>query len=130
MYWATTIGSRDSCAELPHCVVLMQRFIQFDAITRLASTRTYPLVSSFRPSYNMAVNLVRNYTRNEADHLVNSSFAQFQADRDVVKLERTKERLEAYLASYHERMACDRGDINEYKKLFDRLRDIEERTEG
>ena len=32
-------------------------------------------------SYNMAVNLVRNYTREQAHHLLNSSFAQFLADR-------------------------------------------------
>ena len=29
----------------------------------------------------MAVNLVRNYDQDEAEHLVNSSFAQFQSDR-------------------------------------------------
>ena len=91
-------AGRRGIDELGHSVVLLQRFIQFDAITRLASTRTYPLVSSFRPSYNMAVNLVRNYTRSEAEHLVNSSFAQFQADRDVVKLERSSESNSAYLA--------------------------------
>ena len=56
----------------------MQRFTSFDTITRLAATRTYPLQSSFRPSYNMAVNLVRNYDHAEAQHLVNSSFAEFQ----------------------------------------------------
>jgi ATP-dependent RNA helicase HelY len=123
-------AGRRGIDELGHCIVLMQRFTPFDQITQLASTRTYPLQSSFQPSYNMAVNLVRNYDKEQADHLVNSSFGQFQADRDVVQLERTKERLEAYLASYHERMVCDRGDMNEYKKLFDKLRDIEERTEG
>ena len=120
-------AGRRGIDELGHCVVLMQRFIQFDAITRLASTRTYPLVSSFRPSYNMAVNLVRNYTRNEADHLVNSSFAQFQADRDVVKLERTKESSEAYLASYRDRMRCELGNFQEYWSLLKRERKVEER---
>ena len=111
--------------ELGHSVVLLQRFLPFDAITRLASTRTYPLQSSFRPSYNMAVNLVRNYDRAEAEHLVNSSFAQFQADREVVKLERDRERLEAYHASYRERMECELGDFSEYHELTQRLRDLE-----
>jgi ATP-dependent RNA helicase HelY len=110
--------------EVGHSVVLMQRFIPFDAITRLASTRTYPLQSSFRPSYNMTVNLVRNYERHEADHLVNSSFAQYQADREVVKLETEVERNEAYLASYRERMRCHLGDFAEYHKLVLRLREI------
>ena len=120
-------AGRRGIDELGHSVVLLQRFTPFDTITRLASTRTYPLQSSFQPSYNMAVNLVRNYERDEAGHLVNSSFAQFQADRDVVQLEKTRERSEAYLASYRERMSCERGDVGEYKDLLDKLRAAEKR---
>ena len=120
-------AGRRGIDELGHSTVLMQRFIPFDTITRLASTRTYPLDSSFLPSYNMAVNLVRNYEKDEAEHLVNSSFAQFQADRAVVELERTREQSEAYLASYRERMTCDQGDIAEYKDLLDRVRTLEKR---
>jgi ATP-dependent RNA helicase HelY len=66
-------AGRRGLDEVGHCVVLLQRFIPFDGITRLASTRTYPLISSFQPSYNMAVNLVRNYDLDEAEHLVNCS---------------------------------------------------------
>jgi ATP-dependent RNA helicase HelY len=123
-------AGRRGIDEVGHSVVLLQRFTPFDTITRLASTRTYPLVSSFQPSYNMAVNLVRNYDRAEAEHLVNSSFGQFQADRDVVQLERTKEKTEAYLASYRERMHCELGDFLEYKRLLDRLRRLEETAGG
>ncbi len=103
--------------ELGHSVVLLQRFTPFDTISRLASARTYPLKSSFQPSYNMAVNLIRSYDRAEAEHLVNSSFAQFQADRDVVQLERNRERDDAYLASYRERATCEKGDVEEYRDL-------------
>ena len=108
--------------EIGHSVVLLQRFIPFDGITRLASTRTYPLQSSFRPSYNMTVNLVRNYDHAEAEHLVNSSFAQFQADRDVVRLERKREKDAAYLATYRERAMCELGDFAEYHKLIEAQR--------
>jgi ATP-dependent RNA helicase HelY len=118
-------AGRRGIDELGHSVVLFQRFTPFDTITRLATTRTYPLNSSFQPSYNMAVNLVRTYDRHDAEHLVNSSFAQFQADRDVVSLERTRERSETYLASYHEKMECDRGDFNEYRALMQRLKKAE-----
>jgi ATP-dependent RNA helicase HelY len=118
-------AGRRGIDELGHSVVLLQRFVRFDGVTRLASTRTYPLESSFRPSYNMSVNLVRNYDLEEAEHLVNSSFAQFQADREVVRLERLKEQNDAYLSSYRERMRCDRGDFDEYRRLVERLRDIE-----
>jgi ATP-dependent RNA helicase HelY len=118
-------AGRRGIDELGHSIVLFQRFTPFDTITRLASTRTYPLNSSFQPSYNMAVNLVRTYDRHEAEHLVNSSFAQFQADRDVVSLERARERNEAYLASYHEKMVCDRGDFDSYRALLERLKRAE-----
>jgi ATP-dependent RNA helicase HelY len=77
----------------------------------------------------MAVNLVRTYDRHDAEHLVNSSFAQFQADRDVVRLEHTREQLEAYLASYREKMRCELGDFEEYRRLHERLRRREESAE-
>jgi ATP-dependent RNA helicase HelY len=118
-------AGRRGIDEIGHSLVLYQRFTRFDAITRLASTRTYPLISSFRPSYNMSVNLVRNYDQAEAEHLVNSSFGQFQTDRAVVELEITRERLEGYLASYRERMHCELGDVAEYKRLLDRLDRVE-----
>ncbi|MQA98907.1 MAG: DEAD/DEAH box helicase [Actinobacteria bacterium] len=118
-------AGRRGIDEIGHSLVLYQRFTPFDAITRLASTRTYPLISSFRPSYNMSVNLVRNYDQAEAEHLVNSSFGQFQTDRAVVELEITRERLDGYLASYRDRMHCELGDVAEYKRLLDRLDRVE-----
>jgi ATP-dependent RNA helicase HelY len=123
-------AGRRGIDELGHAVVLFQRFTPFDTITRLASARAYPLNSSFQPSYNMAVNLVRTYDRHDAEHLVNSSFAQFQADRDVVSLERTRERSEAYLASYHEKMRCDYGDFVSYRALLKRLNRAESTGSG
>jgi ATP-dependent RNA helicase HelY len=41
-----------------HAVVLWHQGIDPVNLAGLASTRTYPLRSSFQPSYNMAVNLV------------------------------------------------------------------------
>ena len=41
-----------------HAVVLWSPEVDPQRVAGLASTRTYPLRSSFRPSYNMAVNLV------------------------------------------------------------------------
>ena len=59
-----------------------------DKVASLATSKAYELRSSFRPSYNMAVNLVRNHDHETAAHLLNSSFAQFMTDRDVVRWER------------------------------------------
>jgi ATP-dependent RNA helicase HelY len=103
-------------------VVLHQPFIPFERITGLASTRTYPLTSSFRPSYNMAVNLVANYERAQAERLLASSFAQFLADRTVHGAEQTLERNARFLAGYLESAACDRGDIGAYWELRRRTR--------
>jgi ATP-dependent RNA helicase HelY len=117
-------AGRRGIDELGHAVVVYQRNVPFERVASLASTRTYELTSSFRPSYNMAVNLVRNYSREEAHHLLNSSFAQFLADRGVVSLERQLERDRAYLDGYREQMRCDLGDFEEYWALRRRADDI------
>ncbi len=115
-------AGRRGIDEIGHAVVVYQRQVPFERVAALASTRTYELTSSFRPSYNMAVNLVRNYTREQAHRLLNSSFAQFLADRGVVALERQLERDTAYLAGYHEQMGCDLGDFAEYWELREKAR--------
>ncbi len=109
-----------------HAVVLLQPNVDFERVAALASTRTYELTSSFRPSYNMAVNLVRNYTRDQAHHLLNSSFAQFLADRSVVTLERGIERDRTAQVAYVAQSTCDRGDFGEYWSLRERARQIRE----
>ncbi len=80
-----------------HGVVLWQPGLDPKAVAGLASTRTYPLRSSFRPSYNMAVNLVRQVGREQARELLESSFAQFQADKAVVGLARQLRKAEEAL---------------------------------
>jgi ATP-dependent RNA helicase HelY len=119
-------AGRRGIDEIGHAVVLYQKQVRFEQVASLATTRTYELRSSFRPSYNMAVNLVRNYSPGEAHHLLNSSFAQFLADRSVVALERELERDRAYLDGYREQMACDRGDFLEYWGLRERADAIRE----
>ena len=110
-------AGRRGIDELGHAVVVVQRNVPFERVASLASTRTYELTSSFRPSYNMAVNLVRNYTRDEAHHLLNSSFAQFLADRGVVTLERELERDRSQLVGFRDQMRCHLGDFAEYWAL-------------
>jgi ATP-dependent RNA helicase HelY len=107
-------AGRRGIDEHGFAVVLHQRDVDFERVAGLATTRTYELRSSFRPSYNMAVNLVRNYPPEEARHLLNASFAQFQADRGVVTLERQLERSREGLEDHLTRLTCDRGDFLEY----------------
>ncbi len=67
-----------------HAVVLWQTNFDPRAVAGLASRRTYPLRSSFAPTYNMAVNLMATLGRERARDLLNQSFAQFQTDKSVV----------------------------------------------
>ena len=100
-----------------HAVVLWQPGFDPRQLAGLASTRTYPLRSSFRPSYNMAVNLVGSVGREQARALLESSFAQFQADKSVVGLARQVTRNLDALEGYTEAMTCHLGDVREYAEL-------------
>ncbi|GAA0725660.1 DEAD/DEAH box helicase [Dactylosporangium roseum] len=97
-----------------HAVVVWQPEVDPRHVAGLASTRTYPLKSSFRPSYNMAVNLVGGVGTAAARELLESSFAQFQADRSVVGLARQVQRNLDTMATYSREMACHLGDFQEY----------------
>ncbi|MDD2858980.1 MAG: DEAD/DEAH box helicase [Candidatus Nanopelagicales bacterium] len=104
-----------------HGVVLWQEGLDPRAVAGLASTRTYPLRSSFQPSYNMAVNLVARLGRHTAREVLETSFAQFQADRSVVGLATQVRRLEEGLAGYRDAMACHLGDFVEYSALREQI---------
>jgi ATP-dependent RNA helicase HelY len=100
-----------------HAVVLWQPGVDPTQVAGLASTRTYPLRSSFRPGYNMAVNLVDRVGVAAGRALLEQSFAQFQADRSVVGLARRIDRNAEGLAGYAEAMICHAGDFAEYAQL-------------
>ncbi|MDQ3825791.1 MAG: DEAD/DEAH box helicase, partial [Actinomycetota bacterium] len=100
-----------------HAVVLWQPGVDPAQVAGLASTRTYPLRSSFRPGYNMAVNLVDRVGVVAGRALLERSFAQFQADRSVVGLARRIDRNAEAVAGYAESMTCHLGDFSEYARL-------------
>ncbi len=100
-----------------HAVVLWQPGMDPAQVAGLASTRTYPLRSSFRPGYNMAVNLVDRVGVAAGRALLERSFAQFQADRSVVGLARRIDRNAEGLVGYAEAMVCHLGDFAEYARL-------------
>ena len=108
-----------------HAVVVWSPEVDSRHVAGLASTRTYPLRSSFRPSYNMAVNLVGSVGTAEARELLESSFAQFQADRSVVGVARQVQRNEETMAVHATEMACDVGDFAEYFAIRQRISERE-----
>jgi len=91
----------------------------------LASTRTYPLRSSFSPTYNMAVNLISRFGRERARGSLESSFAQFQADRAVVGLVRQQKRNQAAINELLEHASCHLGDFKEYARFRREIKDLE-----
>jgi ATP-dependent RNA helicase HelY len=98
-------------------LVLWSPFVGFDEIATLAASRSFRLTSAFRPTYNMAANLVRRYPADEARRLLNLSFAQYQADRAIVQLETRLTRREALLAELRAEATCELGDVDEYLRL-------------
>jgi ATP-dependent RNA helicase HelY len=108
-----------------HGVVLWQPGMNPREVAGLASTRTYPLRSSFRPSYNMAVNLVHQFGRERSRELLEQSFAQFQADKAVVGLARQLTKSQDALAGYVEAATCHLGDFMEYAAIRRRIGEAE-----
>ncbi|MER5256473.1 DEAD/DEAH box helicase [Streptomyces sp. NPDC002855] len=108
-----------------HAVVLWQRAMSPEHLAGLAGTRTYPLRSSFKPSYNMAVNLTEQFGRHRSRELLETSFAQFQADKSVVGISRQVQKNEEGLEGYKASMTCHLGDFDEYARLRRELKDRE-----
>ncbi len=122
-------AGRRGIDEVGYAVVLWSPWVPFEQVAGLASRRTDALTSSFRPTYNMAVNLVRRYSAETAHHLLNLSFAQFRADRDVVALERQLERSRELLDRQREQARSEYGDVDDYRRLLGRL-EAERRDRG
>ena len=91
----------------------------------LASTRTYPLRSSFSPTYNMAINLIARFGRETARRSLESSFAQFQADRAVVGLTRQIRKNETLIQELMKDAQCHLGDFAEYARLRRSIKEVE-----
>ncbi len=63
-----------------HAVVLFGPETPFAEVARVATAPPPDLRSAFRPTYNLAVNLVRRFDREEALSVLRRSFAQWQAE--------------------------------------------------
>jgi ATP-dependent RNA helicase HelY len=111
-----------------HAVIQWAPGLDPQTVASLASRRTYPLVSSFKPTYNMAVNLIDQFGRDRTRTVLESSFAQFQADRAVVDLARTVRQQEDSLSGFAASMVCHLGDFTEYSTIRRRLTEVERET--
>ena len=115
-------AGRRGIDELGYAVVCWSPFVPFDQVAGVASRRSSALTSSFRPSYNMTANLVDGHSRERAHQLLDLSFAQYQADRNVVSLERRLERGRAALAGGSGNDAKHRRRLSDLARLERRVK--------
>ena len=110
-----------------HGAILKEADVEVGTIYEVAMGPTLVVESKFLPSYNMALNLLRVYTPEEAEALMQRSFGQFQKRLAATE---TDERL----TNVHERLADVRrmwddpqvsiDDVAQYFKIEDRRRAI------
>ncbi|WP_077080750.1 DEAD/DEAH box helicase [Mycobacterium numidiamassiliense] len=111
-----------------HAVVLWhpgEETSEPSAVAGLASTRTFPLRSSFAPSYNMTINLVQHMGPEQAHQLLEQSFAQYQADRSVVGLVRGIERGKRLQDEIAAELGGADAPILEYARIRARISEME-----
>ncbi len=119
-------AGRRGIDETGSAVVLWNPFAPFEQVANLAASREFPLSSSFRPTYNMSANLVERYDPDEAHEVLARSFAQFQADRSVVRLRARQDRLRAELETLRaepERVSHQVFDVPGYAAIEEAVRE-------
>ena len=110
-----------------HGVILKESDVEIGTIYEVAMGPTLVVESKFLPSYNMALNLLRVYTPEEAEGLMERSFGQFQkrlaADRTRERLLNVRARLEDIRRMWDgDEVSMD--EVAQYFKLEDRRRSI------
>lgn len=89
----------------------------------LAGTRTYPLRSSFTPTYNMSANLINRLPISRVLDSLSLSYAQFQADRSlsgvIEQIAKNQEALALPLPN------CDQGDFASYFSIRLEIKELE-----
>jgi ATP-dependent RNA helicase HelY len=108
-----------------NAVILWGNELDSTSVGGLASTRTYPLKSSFKPTYNMSINLISQFGSDKARTSLESSLAQFQADKAVVGLAKQIRKNESARDSFFIEAKCDKGDFIEYSQLRGQIKKLE-----
>ena len=99
-----------------HALTLWNPFVSFDQVAALATSRSFVLNSAFRPTYNMAANLIRTTSQVQAKHLLNLSFAQFQSEREIVEVQARISRRSKELQRLRDQSVSEFGDVDDYRR--------------
>jgi ATP-dependent RNA helicase HelY len=113
-------AGRRGLDDVGHAIALWNPFLPFDQVAALVGSKSFVLNSAFRPTYNMAANLIKSTSQVQARHLLNLSFAQFQANRDVVEIQARIQRRSKEFDRLLLQAESPYGDISEYKALANR----------
>ena len=108
-----------------NAVILWNNDLDSTSVGGLASTRTYPLKSSFKPTYNMSINLISQFGSSRARTSLESSLAQFQADKAVVGLAKQIRKNESARDDLFNQSKCDQGDFVEYSHMRATIKKLE-----
>lgn len=108
-----------------NAVILWNNDLDSSSVGGLASTRTYPLKSSFKPTYNMSINLISQLGTNRARTSLESSLAQFQADKAVVGLARQIRKNEVARDDLYRQVQCHLGDFLQYASIREGIKKLE-----
>ena len=100
-----------------HAVVLAGPDLDPYILADLGSGRVEALLSAFVPSYNTVVNLLARMPYEQARAMMGRSFAQYQRNADLAKLEARLARIRRRISAEEGRLHCDAGDVVEYVRL-------------
>ncbi len=110
-----------------HGAILKEADVEVGTIYEVAMGPTLVVESKFLPSYNMALNLLRVYTPEEAEALMQRSFGQYQkrlaATETDARLKNVREQL-ADVRRLWDDPEVSIEDVAQYFKLEDRRRSI------
>lgn len=110
-------AGRRGIDDIGHVVVVDHRDFSPKTMAALSSRRVYPLHSSFRPTFNMAVNLLNSSSYTRARDTLDHSFAQWEANRSASELEERIDTLTSGLEDYRKAAQCNRGDLIEFMRI-------------
>ena len=106
-----------------YAVVLWSPFVPFEQVASLASSRAFRLTSAFRPTYNMAANLVRALRAGggapPAQPVVRA--VPGRPGRGAAR-GAAREAAQCVCAALEHEATCERGDVEEYRRLARRRR--------
>lgn len=118
-------AGRRGIDTIGNAIVVDHRDFKPETAVALSSKRVYPLHSSFKATFNMAVNLLNSSDYETARDTLDHSFAQWEANESAWDLEACIGKLRKAIAGYEEAMANDAGDMVELLRIRMKLSDLQ-----